>query len=193
MTATFLLLTAATENKWKREFLEMMTYKGDFYWTNYFMWKERVTEFFEKHPTAKPATALHVLATVGDSSHYLKETTDFLISMIDKIDDLLVKDESGSTLLANAVRHGKEWLIRSLIEKNKELLADEHQDHLHLLLTTVPDANEKIPVQLACESGNKDITQFLYIETPSHILHPEKGELGFHLIKDCISKKMFGK
>ncbi|GKV46079.1 hypothetical protein SLEP1_g53091 [Rubroshorea leprosula] len=88
----------------------------------------------------------------------------------------ITSDESGNTALSFAARSGMMEIAKCLIEKNKELLS-------------IPDGDDKLPVQLACRAGHEDMTRYLYRNTPQKFLY---GDYGFYLLEECIIRKMFG-
>ncbi|GKV48021.1 hypothetical protein SLEP1_g54861 [Rubroshorea leprosula] len=139
-------------------------------------WKVRA--YFENNPDAistifeNGQTVLHVAITAGR----LRIAKELITSTsIENIQHLETQDKSGNTALSFAAGSGMMEIAKCLIEKNNKLL-------------TIPDAHDKLPVQLACRAGLEDMTRYLYSNTPSECLD---GAYGFHLLEECITKKMF--
>ncbi|GKV32667.1 hypothetical protein SLEP1_g41259 [Rubroshorea leprosula] len=118
-------------------------------------------------------TALHVAIAAGQL-RIAKE----LITITSREENshyLRIKDKSGNTALSFAAHRGMMEIAKCLIEKDKNLL-------------TIPNGDDKLPVQLACRAGHEDMTRYLYCETPRQCL---RGDNGFYLLEECINKKMF--
>ncbi|GKV32645.1 hypothetical protein SLEP1_g41238 [Rubroshorea leprosula] len=118
-------------------------------------------------------TALHVAITAGQL-RVAKELIT-ITSTEANSRQLEDKDKSGNTALSFAARSGMMEIAKCLIEKNKDLL-------------TIPDGDDKLPVQLACRAGHEDMTRYLYRKTPRECL---RGDNGFYLLEECVTKKMF--
>ncbi|GKV46089.1 hypothetical protein SLEP1_g53101 [Rubroshorea leprosula] len=146
-------------------------YKGKF---------REVSHLFKSNPDAisttfeNGKTALHV-AIIAGQLRVAKELITITGTEANSR-QLKIKDESGNTALSFAARSGMMEIAKCLIEKNKDLL-------------TMPDGDDKLPVQLACRAGHEDMTRYLYCNTPRERL---SGVKGFYLLEECITKKMFG-
>ncbi|GKV12746.1 hypothetical protein SLEP1_g23860 [Rubroshorea leprosula] len=88
------------------------------------------------------------------------------------------KDPWGRTALTTAAKVGNIEIAKYLVSKDSSLLSvvDEYQD---------------IPVVTACSQGHKDVTNFLYSETPFEILLRENGKLGSKLLLCCSRSERF--
>ncbi|GKV46065.1 hypothetical protein SLEP1_g53077 [Rubroshorea leprosula] len=146
-------------------------YKGKFW---------EVSDLFKSNPDAistrfeNGKSALHVAITAGQL-RVAKELITITATEANS-HQLKIKDESGNTALSFAACSGMMEIAKCLIEKNKDLL-------------NIPDGHDRLPVQLACRAGHEDMTRYLYRNTPSERL---RGDNGFYLLKECITKKMFG-
>ncbi|GKV46073.1 hypothetical protein SLEP1_g53085 [Rubroshorea leprosula] len=145
-------------------------YKGKF---------REVSDLFKSNPDAisttfeNGKTALHVAITAGQ----LRVAKELITITGTEANSrqLKMKDESGNTALSFAARSGMMEIAKCLIEKNKDLL-------------NIPDGLDRLPVQLACKAGHEDMTRYLYRETRRERL---RGNNGFYLLEECITKKMF--
>ncbi|GLT68598.1 hypothetical protein SLA2020_408110 [Shorea laevis] len=118
-------------------------------------------------------TALHVTIKAEKD-----EIAKQLIGMM-SIQDLEKKDCNGHTALSYAAFQGRTNLAKILVPKNPDLL-------------TIVDNAGNIPLTRACGVGHKEMTDYLYSETPGYFLEPGKqGNHGFHLVRCCIANKMF--
>ncbi|GKV46588.1 hypothetical protein SLEP1_g53560 [Rubroshorea leprosula] len=140
-------------------------------------WK--ISDFLKSKPDAisttfeNGQTALHIAITAGRgwiAKILITETNS------ENSHHLKMKDKNGNTALSYAARHGMMDIAKYLIEKSMDLL-------------TIPDGDNMLPVQLACRAGHEDMARYLYLKTPSERL---KGDYGFYLLEECITKKMFG-
>ncbi|GKV28734.1 hypothetical protein SLEP1_g37749 [Rubroshorea leprosula] len=133
----------------------------------------------DKHPTFPSITgfgetALHVTIKAEKD-----EIAKQLIEMMSK-QDLEKKDCNGHTSLSYVAFQGRTNLAKILVPKNRDLL-------------TIVDNAGNIPLTRACGVGHKEMTDYLYNETPSYFLEPGKQDNhGFHLVRCCIANKMFG-
>ncbi|GKV40119.1 hypothetical protein SLEP1_g47787 [Rubroshorea leprosula] len=91
-------------------------------------------------------------------------------------------DDTDIENLCEAIRSGKTWTLYGLCKPA-------------LLLRQV-DSEGRIPVQLAFNTGHEPTAHIVYRKTRAHC--PEKsldvvltGKIGFHLLEECITKKMF--
>ncbi|GKV46567.1 hypothetical protein SLEP1_g53540 [Rubroshorea leprosula] len=118
-------------------------------------------------------TALHIAITAGQ-----KWIAKALIDGTNSANShhLNIKDKNGNTALSYAARSGMMEIAKRLIKKNENLLA-------------IPNGDNILPVQLACRAGHEDMTRHLYRNTLQQGCL--KGDYGFNLLEECITKKMF--
>ncbi|GLT30510.1 hypothetical protein SLA2020_053060 [Shorea laevis] len=145
-------------------------YKGD-YW--------KVSDFLDSRPDAISTifedvqTALHVAITAGQlivAEKLIRSTSSEYSHYLE------IQDKKGNTALSIAARSGTMKIAKSLIEKKEDLL-------------TIPDGDNMLPVQLACRAGHEGMTRYLYRKT--HQKECLKGDHGYYLPEECITKKMF--
>ncbi|GLT50927.1 hypothetical protein SLA2020_243820 [Shorea laevis] len=119
------------------------------------------------------STVLHVAIIAGKI-----ELAKKLISVMSNV-DLKIQDHSGKTALSLAASKGSREIVKSLVERDKELLK-------------IPDFAEKIPLVLACANNHKSLTLYLYSETvPTGIL--DRGDHVVFLFRECLRNRMLGR
>ncbi|GKV28720.1 hypothetical protein SLEP1_g37736 [Rubroshorea leprosula] len=103
-----------------------------------------------------------------------------LLKMISERDLEIIKTNSasgGHTCLSSVAFTGRTHVARCIVQKNRNLLIIESDKGF-------------IPVTGACSVGQKEMTYYLYSETPAEVLAPQNGNHGFRLIRSAIANKM---
>ncbi|GKV25903.1 hypothetical protein SLEP1_g35282 [Rubroshorea leprosula] len=88
------------------------------------------------------------------------------------------KDRWDNTALACAAQFGNTESAKYLVSKDSSLLSMVNED-------------EDIPVVTVCRQGHKEMTNFLYSETPFEMLLCENGKQGSKLLRWCFTSKRF--
>uniref|UniRef100_A0A2C9VL65 Uncharacterized protein n=1 Tax=Manihot esculenta TaxID=3983 RepID=A0A2C9VL65_MANES len=139
-----------------------------------------VKEFLEECPEAVREkltrfgnTALHLAASNGDV-----KLVEELVKLM-KEEDLEILNNNNETALNIAAGSGILRLAECMINKNKKLACVTGTTH--------------IPVIVACSTGHRDMTYYLYSVTPLDFLHPEVGAFGSLLLHEAIGNQFFGK
>ncbi|GLT97812.1 hypothetical protein SLE2022_153590 [Rubroshorea leprosula] len=142
--------------------------------------RKAVEQFFvsEMHPLGTIIlsddgyTALHVAIQAGQD-----EIAEDLVKMMSET-DLEIKTKSlRHTCLTLAASTGRTHVAKCIVEKSHKLL-------------TVGNKGGHIPVRVACTTGQKEITQYLYSVTPREVFRPQNGNHGFNLVRWSIDNKM---
>ncbi|GKU91058.1 hypothetical protein SLEP1_g4982 [Rubroshorea leprosula] len=115
------------------------------------------------HPT------LHYATIVGKSN---------IVKALLESTPAVQKDIWGNTALVYAALYGSTEIAKYLVSKDSTLLSME-------------DNLQQIPVATACRRGHKEVTNFLYSETPFKILLCENGKQGSQLLTWCFSSQRF--
>ncbi|GKV49649.1 hypothetical protein SLEP1_g56388 [Rubroshorea leprosula] len=114
-------------------------------------------------------TCLHHAARVGKSN---------IVKALLESTPAVEKDPWDNTALALATMYGNTEIAKYLVSKDSTLLSIE-------------DVDQAIPVVTACRQGHKEMTNFLYSETPFEILLSENGKQGSELLRWCLTSKRF--
>ena len=128
---------------------------------------------FSTSPSGK--TALHVAVIAGNE--------DIVKKLVNTQEERLLKmqDKDGYTALARAADlTGNKKMAECMVEKNKDPL-------------TMKTKEGQIPVTLASAKGHKEMTRYLYSQTPSQVLLHQGGYYGAVLLTRCIASEIFGK
>ncbi|GKV35249.1 hypothetical protein SLEP1_g43549 [Rubroshorea leprosula] len=107
-------------------------------------------------------TALHGAIQAGHD-----KITEKLVEMM-SVTDLEIKCGPAihvDTVLSLAAWTGSTHVAKCIVEKNRNLLTIENEDG-------------RIPVTAACYVGQKEMTYYLYSETPPEVLDPQNGDQG---------------
>ncbi|KAF5204422.1 Ankyrin repeat family protein, partial [Thalictrum thalictroides] len=91
--------------------------------------------------------------------------------------DLVLTDRDGYTALSLAAINGTKEMVKTMVEKNKELVL-------------VCDVHE-LPVITAAWHENMDMVHYLYWQTPQELLGPDKGKDGATLLTKSIISDLF--
>ncbi|GLT26491.1 hypothetical protein SLA2020_015530 [Shorea laevis] len=112
---------------------------------------------------------LHYAAIVGKSN---------IVKALLESTPAVEKDPWDDTALALATRYGNTEIAKYLVSKDSSLLS-------------MVNGQKDIPVVTACVLGHKEVTDFLYSETPFEMLLSENGKQGSKLLDSCFTSKRF--
>ncbi|GKV36004.1 hypothetical protein SLEP1_g44190 [Rubroshorea leprosula] len=142
---------------------------------------DAVTCLLDNHPATttvrfmhKGSTILNMVVLTGDL-----EKIEKLVQIV-STEELGTQDHEGNIALAIAAVLSTTRVAECLITKYQKLI-------------TIPDKNGMVPVVKACYYHHKDMTQFLYCQTPIEFLAPESGDHGSLLLHFCLLNKILGK
>ncbi|GKU91061.1 hypothetical protein SLEP1_g4985 [Rubroshorea leprosula] len=134
-----------------------------------------VMDLFKRNPGAENLgfwtgrTSLHYATMVGKSN---------IVKVLLESMPAVQKDLWDDTALSWAAGFGNTEISKYLVSKDSTLLS-------------MKNTYQEIPVVTACRRGHKEVTNFLYSETPFEILLCENGEQGSRLLHWCFSSKRF--
>ena len=90
-------------------------------------------------------------------------------------------DKAGCTALALVAQiNGNTKMAKCMVEKKRDLLKVKTKD-------------DQIPLLLASSRGHKDLTRYLFSETPRDVLSENNGLCAAMFLSDCITAEIFGK
>ncbi|GKV49656.1 hypothetical protein SLEP1_g56395 [Rubroshorea leprosula] len=134
-----------------------------------------VMDFLRRNPGAEKFrfgtgdTSLHYAAMVGKSN---------IVNALLECTPAVEKDLWDNTALARAAQFGYTEIAKYLVSKDSSLLS-------------MVNRLEDIPVVTACRQGHKEVTNFLYSETPFEMLLWENGKQASKLLRCCFISKRF--
>ncbi|GLT88359.1 hypothetical protein SLE2022_063890 [Rubroshorea leprosula] len=134
-----------------------------------------VMDFLRRNPGAETfsfwtgSTCLHYAAIVGKSN---------IVKALLESTPTVEKDPWDDTALTLATMYGNTEIAKYLVSKDSALLS-------------MVDKDGDIPVVMACRQGHKEVTNFLYSETPFEMLLCENGKQGSELLRMCFTSKRF--
>lgn len=131
--------------------------------------------------TASGRTLLHVAVIAGNVKNVdqlVKKGKDKLVNM---------QDEQGYTALALAARYTENTdIVKCMVEKKDGTIREG--------LLTTQDKEREIPVLLAAAHGHKEMTTYLYSQTPGEVFDGDSRSLyRVLLLTRCITGEIFGK
>ncbi|GLT88362.1 hypothetical protein SLE2022_063920 [Rubroshorea leprosula] len=136
---------------------------------------DAVMGHFKRNPGAEKLgfwggdTALHYAVTVGKSN---------IVKALLENMPAVQKDVWDNTALRDAAVFGNTKIAKYLFSKDSSLLS-------------MVDDDQETPVVTACRQGHKEVTNFLYSETPFEILLRANGKQASKLLRWCFSSKRF--
>ncbi|GLT88365.1 hypothetical protein SLE2022_063950 [Rubroshorea leprosula] len=134
-----------------------------------------VADFFKRNPGAEKLgfwtgdTSLEYATMVGKSN---------IVKVLLESMPAVQKDAWDYTALIYAAAFGNTEISKYLVSKDSTLLS-------------IKGPEQHIPVITACKRGQKEVTNFLYSETPFEILLSEDGKQGSQLLRCCFSAQRF--